>query len=97
MLNSCTINGFTNSTGVYIKSNVLNFHLVNSNISWVGASPLFAGVRFTSSVSTIYDVVYANIVSSNNFINAQTLVYRPVGDDRKLVEVHDQRSISRSR
>ena len=74
MLNSCTINGATNSTGIYVKSGVLNFHLINTNISWVSASPLLAAVRFLSSVTTIYDLVYANIVSSNNFINGPILV-----------------------
>jgi hypothetical protein len=74
MFNSCTLNGFTNSTGIYIKSGVLNFHLINTNITWLGASPLFAAVRFLSSVSSIYDLVYINIVSSNNFINAPIVV-----------------------
>ena len=74
MLNSCTINGFTNSTGIYVKSGVLNFHLINTNISWVTASPIYAAVRFLASISSIYDLVYINIVSSNNFINGPILV-----------------------
>ena len=74
MLNSCTINGFTNSTGVYVKTGVINWHLINTNISWLGASPLFAAVRFLAGVVSIYDLVYANIVSSNNFINGPILV-----------------------